>query len=62
MNVIQITEPTSLAPLLSFSDPEKGNLTSSQALTESILDAFPSGSYAMTGLLRLMDIVATTSV
>lgn len=62
MNVIQITEPTSLAPLLSFSDSEKGNLTSSQALTESILDAFPSGSYAMTGLLRLLDIVATTSV
>jgi hypothetical protein len=62
VNVIQITEPRSLAPLLSFSDPEKGNLTSSQALTESILDAFPSGSYAMTGLLRLLDIVATTSV
>ncbi|NCW26304.1 MAG: hypothetical protein EBV84_13195, partial [Betaproteobacteria bacterium] len=35
---------------------------SSQDLAASILDAFPSGSYAMTGLLRLLDIVASTSV
>ena len=34
----------------------------SQDLAASILDAFPSGSYAMTGLLRLLDIVASTSV
>jgi hypothetical protein len=37
-------------------------LCSSQALAETILDAFPSGSYAMTGLLRLLDIVATGAV
>ncbi len=37
-------------------------LSSSQALAEAILDAFPSGSYAMTGLLRLLDIVATSAV
>ncbi|HQZ16313.1 MAG TPA: hypothetical protein PLD86_05470 [Vicinamibacteria bacterium] len=32
------------------------------ALAERILDAFPSGSYALSGLLRLLDIVETTSV
>lgn len=37
-------------------------LSSSQSLAEAILDAFPSGSYAMTGLLRLLDIVATSTV
>lgn len=37
-------------------------LSSSQSLAEAILDAFPSGSYAMTGLLRLLDIVATSAV
>ena len=31
-------------------------------LSERILDAFPSGSYALSGLLRLLDIVETTSV
>jgi hypothetical protein len=31
-------------------------------LTEIILDAFPSGSYALAGLLRLMDIVETDRV
>lgn len=31
-------------------------------LAERILDAFPSGSYALSGLLRLLDIVETTSV
>ena len=31
-------------------------------IAERILDAFPSGSYALTGLLRLMDIVETTAV
>ena len=31
-------------------------------LGERILDAFPSGSYALSGLLRLLDIVETTSV
>jgi hypothetical protein len=31
-------------------------------LSERILDAFPSGSYALAGLLRLMDIVESTSV
>lgn len=34
----------------------------SQSLAEAILDTFPSGSYAMNGLLRLLDIVATTAV
>ncbi len=37
-------------------------LSSSQSLAEAVLDAFPSGSYAMTGLLRLLDIVATSRV
>jgi hypothetical protein len=32
------------------------------ALAERILDAFPSGSYAMAGLLRLLDIVETEEV
>ena len=32
------------------------------SLTERILDAFPSGTYALSGLLRLMDIVESTSV
>lgn len=32
------------------------------ALAERILDAFPSGSYALSGLLRLLDIVETDSV
>ena len=31
-------------------------------LAERILDAFPSGSYALAGLLRLLDIVETTHV
>ncbi len=34
----------------------------SQALADSILDAFPSGSYALSALLRLLDIVATDRV
>lgn len=33
-----------------------------ESLAERILDAFPSGSYALSGLLRLMDIVESTSV
>ena len=32
------------------------------ALAERILDAFPSGTYALSALLRLLDIVETTSV
>ena len=32
------------------------------SLAERILDAFPSGSYAVAGLLRLLDIVETTDV
>jgi hypothetical protein len=32
------------------------------SLTERILDTFPSGSYALSALLRLMDIVESTSV
>lgn len=36
--------------------------TSSSGMAERILDAFPSGSYALTGLLRLLDIVETDSV
>ncbi len=34
----------------------------SDTLAEQILDAFPSGSYALAGLLRLLDIVATNRV
>jgi hypothetical protein len=34
----------------------------STRLANSILDAFPSGSYAITGLLQLLDIVETESV
>jgi hypothetical protein len=34
----------------------------SDDLAEQILDAFPSGSYALAGLLRLLDIVATDRV
>ena len=33
-----------------------------QDLAERILDAFPSGSYALSALLRLMDIVQSTEV
>ena len=33
-----------------------------EPLAERILDAFPSGSYALSALLRLMDIVESTSV
>ena len=41
----------------------EGNFTPATApLAERILDAFPSGSYALSGLLRLLDIVETTSV
>ncbi|MEI6136277.1 MAG: hypothetical protein WCQ48_02520, partial [Chloroflexota bacterium] len=36
--------------------------TPTTPLAERILDAFPSGSYALSGLLRLLDIVETTSV
>ena len=31
-------------------------------LSDRILDCFPSGSYAMSGLLRLLDIEETTSI
>lgn len=31
-------------------------------IAERLLDAFPSGSYALAGLLRLMDVVETTTV
>lgn len=41
--------------------PDAPHFTS-QSLAEAVLDAFPSGSYAMTGLLRLLDIVATSAV
>ena len=34
----------------------------SDSLADQILDAFPSGSYALAGLLRLLDIVATDRV
>lgn len=40
----------------------KNPRTPSAALAERILDAFPSGSYALSGLLRLMDIVETAEV
>ena len=33
-----------------------------QPIAERILDAFPSGSYALSALLRLMDIVESTEV
>ena len=33
-----------------------------QSIAERILDSFPSGSYALAGLLRLMDIVESTDV
>jgi len=46
---------TALAPSLSFVLPQ-------EALAERILDAFPSGSYALSALLRLMDIVESTEV
>jgi hypothetical protein len=46
---------TALAPLLSSPLPQ-------QDLAERILDAFPSGSYALSALLRLMDIVESTAV
>ena len=35
---------------------------SSDSISDRILDAFPSGSYALTGLLRLLDIVETDQV
>lgn len=37
-------------------------ITDSRDLADAILDVFPSGSYAMSGLLRLLDVVATTAV
>jgi hypothetical protein len=41
----------------------EGNFTpNTTPLAERILDAFPSGSYALSALLRLLDIVETTSV
>ena len=33
-----------------------------QPIADRILDAFPSGSYALSALLRLMDIVESTEV
>ena len=54
MNILHVPEPQLEAPAVP--------LFNSQSLTEAILDAFPSGSYAMTGLLRLLDIVATSAV
>ena len=36
--------------------------TNTSTLAERILDAFPGGSYALAGLLRLLDIVETESV
>lgn len=35
---------------------------SQEPLAERLLDSFPSGSYALSALLRLMDIVESTSV
>ena len=37
-------------------------LSPQSTLSDRILDTFPSGAYALSGLLRLMDIVETTSV
>jgi hypothetical protein len=36
--------------------------TSRRTVTERIFDCFPSGTYALSGLLRLFDIVETTSI
>jgi len=57
MNPLHTPAPTRLALARTPAEP-----ASSADLAEAILDAFPSGSYAMTGLLRLLDIVATSSV
>ena len=38
------------------------NLLPHSALSDRILDTFPSGAYALSGLLRLMDIVETTTI
>jgi hypothetical protein len=54
MNTLLVPETQHAAP--------DAPLFNSQSLAEAILDAFPSGSYAMTGLLRLLDIVATSAV
>lgn len=48
MNIALATPLTSLVP--------------QEGLAERILDAFPSGSYALSALLRLMDIVESTDV
>jgi hypothetical protein len=37
-------------------------MTATEVLQERLLDCFPSGSYALSALLRLMDIVATTEI
>lgn len=47
---------------MNLTPTQESDAATSQALAEAILDVFPSGSYAMAGLLRLLDIVATTSV
>jgi len=42
--------------------PSLSSLLPQEDLAERILDAFPSGSYALSALLRLMDIVESTEV
>ena len=42
--------------------PSSDDPISAAPIAERILDTFPSGSYALTALLRLLDIVESTSV
>lgn len=56
------TNRTVLVAMTAAGRAGEGADTSRAPLGERILDAFPSGSYALSGLLRLLDIVETTSV
>lgn len=54
-----MTISLALSPTLA---PSRSSPLAPEPITDRILDAFPSGSYALSALLRLMDIVETTSV
>lgn len=42
--------------------PESANAEAGDALAQRVLDAFPSGTYALSALLRLLDIQASTAI
>lgn len=42
--------------------PESAHLEAGESLAQRVLDAFPSGTYALSALLRLLDIQSSTAV